>query len=37
MINPRYVVMLDMGVIPKEDALFQLWKAMVTDERVVGV
>ena len=36
MINPRYVMLLDVGTGPQEDALFQLWKAMNIDPNCAG-
>ena len=36
MMNPRYVMLLDVGTGPEENALFELWKAMNVDPNCVG-
>ena len=36
MMNPRYVMLLDVGTGPEENALFELWKAMSIDPKCPG-
>ena len=36
MMNPRFVMLLDIGTAPAPNALFELWKAMSIDPKCAG-